>query len=151
MAWSYDEGNLNTTDATGRLNSTRLLIGDTDTNDKQVQDEEVSFALAQSNNNVYKAGSWLCRSIAAKYSRKVNTELSGALSADYSDLSRHYLSLADVLDYQGKTSGASVGAVAGGITKSTVEAVRQNTNRIEGSFRRDRFTNPPSYQSPEYE
>lgn len=151
MAWSYDEGNLNTTDAIGRLNATRLLIGDTDLNDKQVQDEEVSFAVAQANDNVYKAGSMLCRSIAAKYSRKVNTELSGALSADYSDLSRHYLSLADTLEYQGKILGASVGAVAGGITKSKVDAVRENTNRIQGSFRRDRFNNPPSYQSSEYE
>ena len=58
MAWSYDEGNLNISDALGRLNSTRLLIGDTDLNDKQVQDEEVSFALAQANNNVYKAVRW---------------------------------------------------------------------------------------------
>ena len=151
MAWSYDEGNLNITNAIGRLNATRLLIGDTDLNDEQVQDEEVSFAVAQANNNVYKAGSMLCRSIAAKYSRKVNTELSGALKADYSDLVTHYNSLADNLEYQGKTSGASVGVLAGGITKSTVEAVRQNTNRIEGSFRRDRFKNPPSYQTPEYE
>ena len=75
----------------------------------------------------------------------------GALKADYSDLVTHYNSLADNLEYQGKTSGASVGVLAGGITKSTVEAVRQNTNRIEGSFRRDRFKNPPSYQTPEYE
>ena len=151
MAWSYDEGNLNITDALGRLNSTRLLIGDTDLNDKQVQDEEVTFSLTENGNNVYYSGAWIARAIASKYSRKVNTELSGALKADYSDLVTHYNSLADNLEYQGKTSGASVGVLAGGITKSKVEAVRQDTNRIEGSFRRDRFKNPPSYQSPEYE
>ena len=100
---------------------------------------------------MYYSGAWVARAIASKYSRKVNTELSGALKADYSDLVTHYNSLADNLEYQGKTSGASVGVLAGGITKSTVEAVRQNTNRIEGSFRRDRFKNPPSYQTPEYE
>jgi hypothetical protein len=37
MAWSYDETDLGTTTASGRLNSVRLLLGDTDTNDQQVQ------------------------------------------------------------------------------------------------------------------
>jgi hypothetical protein len=151
MAWSYDPTDLNTTTASGRLNTVRLLVGDTDTTDQQVQNEEVTFSLSENGNNVYYSGAWVARAIASKYSRKVNTELSGALKADYSDLVTHYNSLADNLEYQGKTSGASVGVLAGGITKSTVEAVRQNTNRIEGSFRRDRFKNPPSYQTPEYE
>ena len=151
MAWSYDPTDLNTTTASGRLNTVRLLVGDTDTTDQQVQNEEVTFSLTENGNNVYYSGAWVARAIASKYSRKVNTELSGALKADYSDLVTHYNSLADNLEYQGKTSGASVGVIAGGITKSTVEAVRQNTNRIEGSFRRDRFKNPPSYQTPEYE
>ena len=151
MAWSYDPTDLNTTTASGRLNTVRLLVGDTDTTDQQVQNEEVTFSLTENGNNVYYSGAWVARTIASKYSRKVNTELSGALKADYSDLVTHYNSLADNLEYQGKTSGASVGVLAGGITKSTVEAVRQNTNRIEGSFRRDRFKNPPSYQTPEYE
>ena len=151
MAWSYDPTDLNTTTASGRLNTVRLLVGDTDTTDQQVQNEEVTFSLSENGNNVYYSGAWVARAIASKYSRKVNTELSGALKADYSDLVTHYNSLADNLEYQGKTSGASVGVLAGGITKSKVEAVRQDTNRIEGSFRRDRFKNPPSYQSPEYE
>ena len=64
---------------------------------------------------------------------------------------KHYSTLADNLEYQGKTSGASVGILAGGITQSGITAVRANTNRVEGSFRRDRFKNPPSYQTPEYE
>ena len=151
MAWSYDPTDLNTTTASGRLNTVRLLVGDTDTTDQQVQNEEVTFSLTENGNNVYYSGAWIARAIASKYSRKVNTELSGALKADYSDLVTHYNSLADNLEYQGKTSGASVGVLAGGITKSKVEAVRQDTNRIEGSFRRDRFKNPPSYQTPEYE
>ena len=151
MAWSYDPTDLNTTTASGRLNTVRLLVGDTDTTDQQVQNEEVTFSLSENGNNIYYSGAWVARAIASKYSRKVNTELSGALKADYSDLVTHYNSLADNLEYQGKTSGASVGVLAGGIPKSTVESIRQNTNRIEGSFRRDRFKNPPSYQTPEYE
>ena len=151
MAWTYNSAELNTTTEAGRRNTVRLLVGDTDTLDQQVDDAEVLFSLAQSNNGVYFAASWIARAISSKYARRVTTEISGSLKAQYSDLMKHYSSLADKLDYQGKTSGAVVGILAGGVTKSKVNSVRQDTNRIEGSFRRDRFKNPPSYQTPEYE
>jgi hypothetical protein len=147
MAWSYDETDLNTTTISGRLNTVRLLLGDTDTNDQQVKNEEITFALGQSNNNVYFAAAWCARTVASQYARKVNTQLDGALSADYSDLSNQYSKLAENLEYQGKKVSATMGIKAGGITKSNVEAVRGNTNRIEPSFRRDRFRNPPDYNT----
>ena len=151
MAWSYDPTDLDTTTASGRLNTVRLLVGDTETLDQQVQNEEITFGLSENGNNVYYAGAWAARAISSKYSRKVTTQLDGALQANYSDLAKQYKAVADDLEYQGKTSGAVIGVLAGGITKSGIEAVRANTNRIEGSFRRDRFKNPPSYQTPEYE
>ena len=88
MAWSYEETDLRTTTASGRLNTVRLLLGDTDSNDQQVQNEEIAFALAQNNNNVYYAGAWCARIVAAKYSRKVTTSIDNAISADYSDLAK---------------------------------------------------------------
>lgn len=151
MAWSYDSSNLDTETASGRLNTIRLLVGDTDTSDQQVQNEEITFALSQNNNNVYLSAGWIARTISAKYSREVNTSLNGALGADYSDLAKHYAGLADRLEYQGKKSSAVLGVKAGGITISGIEAARANTNRVEGSFRRDRFQNPPGYNTPEYE
>jgi len=151
MAWSYNAADLSNTTSAGRLNTVRLLVGDTDTTDQQVQNEEINFSLAENNDNTYLSASWIARVISSKYARLVTTKLDGALSANYSDLAKHYQSLADQLEYQGKTNGASVGVLAGGITKSGVEAVRADTNRIEGSFRRDRFKNPPSYDTPEYE
>ncbi len=138
MAWSYDEGNLNTDDTLGRLNAVRLLIGDTDTNDQQVQDEEIVFGLAQANNNVYSAGAWVCRTIAAKYSRNVDSEISGALKESASQLQDHYNSLADNLEYQGQKLGG-LGIVAGGITVSSVDGVRANTNRVKPEFNKDQF------------
>ena len=150
MAWSYEETDLRTTTASGRLNTVRLLLGDTDSNDQQVQNEEIAFALAQNNNNVYYAGAWCARIVAAKYSRKVTTSIDNAISADYSDLAKQYNKLAESLEYQGKKSGAVVGIKAGGITKSGVDAIRADTNRITPSFRRDRFRNPPSYSGEDY-
>lgn len=151
MAWSYTSSDLTPTTDAGRLNIVRLLIGDTNTTDQQMQDAEITFALAQNSNNTYMAASWACRALVSKFARMVTTQLDGALSADYSDLMMHYQQLADTLEYQGKTSGASLGVRAGGITKTSIEAARADTNRIEGSFRRDQFKNPPSYNTPEYE
>ena len=151
MSWSYDPTNLDTTTVAGRLNTVRLLVGDTDTNDQQVQNEEIIFALTESSNNIYNAAGWAARTIASQYSRRVNTQLDGALSADYSDLAAQYYKLAEDLEYRGKTTGAVLGVAAGGITISDINAVRANTNRVEASFRRDRFRNPPGYESPEYE
>lgn len=150
MAWSYDATNLGTNTEPQRINSVRLLVGDTNTNDQQVQNEEIVFALSQNGNGIYYAAAWIARSIASLYARKVDTQLDGALQASYSDLQEHYLKLADQLEYQGKTSGGSVGVIAGGISKATVEAVRENTDRIKPSFTRDRFRNPPSYNQDEY-
>jgi hypothetical protein len=150
MAWTYDETDLGTNTISGRLNSVRLLLGDTDTNDQQVQNEEIIFALGQSNNNIYYAAAWCARTVASQYSRRVNTSLDGALSADYSELSKQYTSLADNLEYQGKKVGATIGILAGGISKVKVDAVRSNTDRIKPSFRRDQFRNPPSYSGDDY-
>ena len=139
MAWSYDERNLNTTDALGRLNATRFLIGDTNEDDQQVQDEEVAFALAQANNNTYFAGAFLCRTIAAKYSRNVDVKIAGALEEMSSQLQAHYLELAEALEYQASKTGGVLGIKAGGITLSAVDAARANTNRVTPKFTKDQF------------
>ena len=149
--WTYDASDLGTTTASGRLNSVRLLVGDTDTNDQQLANEEINFALDQTGDNVYFAAAWAARAIAGKYSRLVTSELDGALLTNYSDLQGHYSKLAERMEYQGKKTSAVVGVLAGGITISGVEAVRSNTDRIESPFRRDRFRNPPGYSTPEYE
>jgi hypothetical protein len=144
MAWTYSADDLATGTASGQLNVVRLLIGDTDTSDQQVQDAEVEFALAQSNANVYSAGAWCAKAIASKYARKVTTQLDGALSVDYSDLQTHYNALASTLEDQARLNGARLGVFAGGINKTTMETVRNSTTRPVPSFRRDRFRIDPT-------
>ena len=148
MSWSYDPTDLNTTTASGRLNTVRFLVGDTDTEDQKVQDEEITFSLSQTNDDVNAAASYVARTLASKYASKVTLELDGQLMAHYSDLYGHYNALADKLDYQAKKSGAQLGIFAGGINKTRIKVVRSNNNRVEPAFRRDRFLNPPD--SDEY-
>jgi len=142
MAFTYDDTDLDTTTASGRLNSTRLLLGDTNSSEPQVQDAEVVFALGQNANNVYLAAAWLARVVSMKYAREVDIDLDGILSVNYSQLSKAYIDLAEDLEYQAKVAGGKLGIYGGGIA-----AVRANTNRVEPSFRRDQFWNPPNYDS----
>ena len=149
--FTYDIDDLGTTTASGRRNSVRFLVGDTDVLDVQAKDEEIAFALAQSSDNIYEAAAFVCRTIAAKYSRRVDTDLDGALSASYSDLYAHYISLADSLEAEAKKQNG-LGVKAGGISKAAISVVRQDTDRVAPSFRRDRFRNPPNYDgSADYE
>jgi hypothetical protein len=140
MAWSYNPSNLGTDTGAARLNVVRYLVGDTDVNDQQVQDEEVNFALSEVGNNAYFAASYVADTIAAKYSRRVTTKLDGALSAEYSDLADQYRKLSVFLKQQGQRySGGSLGLSAGGIKVTDVNTTRDDDNRIPASFRMDRF------------
>jgi len=145
MAWTYDPTTLGTVDADERLNSVRLLAGDTDITDPQLQNEEIEFSLTQTGNNVYASAAWVARAISSKYSRLVDTDLDGILTSKYSTLAKQYMALAGKLDVQGKTAGSVIGIRAGGVSITSVKAVRQDTDRIDPTFRRDRFKNPESY------
>lgn len=152
MSWSYDASSLGTSTAGERLNTVRFLVGDNDTTDQQVQDEEITFALTQTGDNVYYAASFMADTIAAKYSRRVTTKLDGALSAEYSDLAKHYRTLSASLRQQGqKYSGTALGVSFGGIRSTDINSVRDDTTRVEATFRRDRFRFPKDPYVSDYE
>jgi len=152
MAWSYDSSDLSTETVSGRLNVVRLLLGDTDYSDQQADNAEITFALAQVNNNVYSAASWVAETISSKYARRVDTDLDGQLSAKYSQLYQHYKSLALSLDQQGKKySGTSLGVKYGGIKISQIDVVRADTDRVNPTFRTDRFKYPQGDYIGDYE
>jgi hypothetical protein len=144
MAFTYDPTALTTSTEAGRRNIVRFLVGDTDSTDQQMDDDEVLFALGQNSDNVNYAASYLCRALASKYSRKIDVQLSEVLQAKYSSLQSHYLSLADTLEAEAKKQ-SGLGFSAGGISRSEVTTARQLTDRVEPSFKRDQFWNPPGY------
>lgn len=142
MSWSYSATDLNTTTSSGRLNSVRLLVGDTDTTDQLVQNEEITFALAQVGDNIYYAGSWVCRVIAAKFSRMVDTKLDGALSANYSDRAKQFQQLATQIEAQGKkTSGKALGVFGGGISVADMALANEDPDRVKPAFNIGQFDN----------
>lgn len=143
MSWSYDPSDLGTDDAAGRLNSVRFLVGDTNTNDQQVQDEEITFALAQTSNNIYYAAAFVANTIASQYSRKVTVELDGALKEDLSDLAKNYFRLAEKLREDGvKYGSGAFGIKAGGIRITQMNTNYLKPNRVKSAFYKDQFKNP---------
>lgn len=143
MTWTYDPTGLGTSTAAERLNAVRLLVGDTDTSDQQLQDEEITFSLDQASDNIYNAAVWCANTIASKYSRRVTTELDGALRAEYSDLARNYRELSIQLRENARRySGGALGVEAGGISISEINTARSDTDRPSSFARIDRFDNP---------
>jgi hypothetical protein len=77
----------------------------------------------------------------------VDTDLDGQLSEKYSQLQSHYKSLASDLEFQATKVGASLGFVAGGLSKSNMKAVESNTDRAGSRIRRDQFRYQEIYSS----
>lgn len=134
MTWSYDNTNLDVDTSSGRLNIVRFLLGDTDTNDQKLQDEEIYFSINLSGNNVYSSASFCATSLSAKYASLVDTTLDNAITVKYSGLKSQYSDLAIKLDSQAKKVGAVLGVKAGGV--------------VAGSFSTGQFRNP---QETDYE
>jgi hypothetical protein len=145
MTWTY-EGAPGTTTSATRRDAVRLLVGDTDTTDQQVTDEEIAFALSQTSDDIYNAGALMCRTIAGKYSRLVDTSIE-SVSSSYSQRAKQYSELAVRLVKEGKRLG-SVGLgvpVAGGMSISEMAGVEDDTDRVPSAFRVDQFSNPPRF------
>ena len=131
MAWTYgaDPANSN-------RDAVRLLIGDTDTTDQQLQDSEIEYFLGlfgvTGDGRVVPAAIRSCEALAAKFARQVDTTNQG-LSVGASKRSEHYRKLADDLrDLE--TSVAEV--FLGGNTYTEAKLMDDNTDLIPPSFRR---------------
>jgi len=131
MAWTYGAD-----PAGSNRDAVRLLIGDTDTTDQQLQDSEVDYFLGlfgvAGDDRVVPAAIRSCEALAAKYARQVDTTNQG-LSVGASKRSEHYRKLADDLrDLE--TTVAEV--FLGGNTYSEAKLMDENTDLIPPTFRR---------------
>lgn len=130
MAWTYDVTKL--TDPTlGPLMRVRLLIGDTDTTDQQLQDEEIAYFLSTEANGTM-AASKAARSIGSKLARQADKQV-GDLKISMSAISQKYVALADELRGRGMTYQIPS---AGGIFVAETEANESNGSLRHNAIRR---------------
>lgn len=140
----------NTSDLTTDLAKVRLYIGDTDSTDALMQDEEIQVFLDQYD-NLYRAAAFCARTISAKFARKADTKIE-SVSVSYSQKAKQYSDLAARLDSQANTSNDSTsGPSATGIKVSETENADKETDRLKPSFSRGQFNNPPDRTLGGYE
>jgi hypothetical protein len=125
--WTYDPALI----ATTPLYQVRRLIGDTNTADQQLFDEEINWAISQRGGS-YGGAADCCRDLAAKYSRDVDT-VQGELHRLYSARSKAYSLRA--IEMNRVAAMTSKGApYAGGISRADKRTQESNTDRVDPQF-----------------
>ena len=130
----------------------RFLVGDTNVSDPKLQDEEIAFAFSQASNDTYLAAAICARAIGSKFADSLDERFENVQS-NGSRISDNYYALATRLEAQSKKFGSrGLGVpVAGGLTRSDIQAADQNTDRVKPKFKQDQFANPPrDYNGDKY-
>lgn len=138
MTWSYN------TTLSASKDKVRFLIGDTDINDQLLQDEEITFILAEDHiTNNYQAAAQLAYALAVRFARDVDTKVD-SVSSSSSQRAERYLVLAKRLDSKAKGVGGALGTpLVGGVSESAMIAVRDSADRVLPAFRSGQHDNPP--------
>lgn len=131
MTWTYDS------DVTTDRDKVRFLIGDTVSEDPQLDDGEVAFLLTQYG-SVQAAALAACRALIAKYSRLCDKWV-GDLKILASQKQLHYTRLLESL----VTTSGNLAAIpsAGGISVGQKESYESDTDRVAPAFRRGQDDN----------
>jgi len=115
------------TDLTDRV---RFKVGDTNAAEELATNAEIAYALGEAGTNVAKACEIVCRAIAARFARFVNTAAAD-VRVSLEQRVTHYLTLADGF----KTEAVGFAAPAcPSISISLKTAAEQDTDRVQPSF-----------------
>lgn len=141
MAWNYGgDPSANARDAI------RFLIGDTDTNDQLINDEEIAWVNNQvtgsdtATTGLYDVAVRCCLTIASKFSRLADQSV-GDLKVSMSQKAVAYRLQAEELKSLSGREGSVPTPYAGGLTITDKEIDRDNSNRIQPYFSGGQFTN----------
>lgn len=122
MSWSYNPG-------ASTRDWVRFRIGDTDTADQLLSDEEINSALTREGNE-YKAAAVCADAIAGKFAREADKRV-GPLAISASQKSERYTTLAAQLRSE---VGRRVAPWLGGRDQDDVDAAKAETDRVHPSF-----------------
>lgn len=141
MTWTYGgDPSANARDAI------RFLIGDTDTNDQLLSDEEIAWVnteasgSATATTDLYDAAYRCCLTVAAKLARQADKQI-GDLSVKLSQRAAAYRTQADSLKQLSMRSSGVPVPYAGGITISDKQIDEDNTDINRQWFATGQFTN----------
>ncbi len=126
--------------ATSTKDQVRFLLGDTDTADFQMQDEEIAWAYSTAGST--RGGAALCaEALAAKYSRLTSISADG-VSQGLNQKAAQFRALAVALRKQEAIFRAM--PTLGGVSISDMDSVLSNRDRVPDIFRIGLHDDPPS-------
>lgn len=132
--WSYDPTDL----ATSSKDRIRIEIGDTDSNNWLLSDEEINYALTQERN--FWAAAARCAEMAASYLlRKADPKLGRSMQVIYSKAAEQYWTRARML--RCKAMG-TVAPYVGGMTISDKQTIDEDTSLVAPQFTKTMMQNP---------
>ena len=124
------------------LGQIRLLIGDTDSDDQQLQDEEINYAITLENGrSTQYCAARACEFVASFYARQVRTQV-GHLRVEAETKYSHYLELAEQLRRRAAITDCA--PVAPALSIASKQAQEDNTDRTPPIFTRNDARNPQS-------
>jgi hypothetical protein len=132
MTWNYS-GN----PASSDLDEVRYLVGDTDSTDPLVQDEEINYAIGKQS-TLELAAAQVLRALAAKYSRWSNYSVGEVSVSDVAAIAKAFKERADELDPMGLTLGDSALCAPsfGGLTITGKESLDEDTDAVQPMFKK---------------
>ena len=141
MTWTYS-GN----PADSALDAIRFLIGDTDTTDQLVTNEEIAWmnldvtGSASSTDALYQVSARLCRAIASRFARDADKSI-GDLKVSLSQRADGYRQQARTMDEIASRESDVPVPYAGGITISDKDIDEENSDLARGWFAAGQFGN----------
>ena len=140
--WTYS-GN----PATDNKDAVRFLIGDTDSTDQQVSDEEILFLLDFEAQDIYDAASQCCSALASTYARLSDKQV-GDLRITLSNQSKAYADNAQRL-HDRAVHNAALASAPFNASQSSAEVQNANddTDRVPPPFQQGQTDNPMNPQT----
>jgi len=135
MTWTYTGD-----PAISDRDEVRFLVGDTDADDTQVQDEEIAYAISVEGSTL-RAAVRVARAIAAHFARNVEKQV-GDLKIKAGDRYKNYLEIVKALEQEAAGSIPGAAPFAGGISKTTKQTQDDDSDRVDPYFSRDMMDNP---------
>ena len=141
MTWTYSGD-----PSSSARDAIRFLIGDTDTNDQLLSDEEIAWVNTEASGSataitdLYDAGYRCCQAISAKLAREADKQI-GDLSVKLSQRAAAYRLQGDDLKALSMRSSGVPIPYAGGITFSDKEIDQDNPDIFAGWFASGQFNN----------
>tara|TARA_Y100000310_G_scaffold212376_1_gene213214 strand:+ start:2713 stop:3177 length:465 start_codon:yes stop_codon:yes gene_type:complete len=135
MTWSYS-GDPSASDN----DAVRFLIGDTDTTDQQIQDEEIAWALSERGDQVY-YGAARCAELLGAENAKLTTKSVGDLNIQYGQRADQFYSLASRLERMALSHHPPV-PFAGGTSRADAIARDEDTDRVMPAMEKGMHDNP---------